>query len=77
MPTKKKTTASLPVTTVKHRDKRANIPTEELRDFVADDEKNLKIVLYPRDPSLDPQLVPRFFGARPVRALRAEIDEAA
>lgn len=42
---------------VKHKDKRVNIPTEELRDFVADDEKKLKTVLYPRDPSLDPQLV--------------------
>ena len=45
------------VTAVKHPDKRANIPTEELRDFVAEDEKAPKAVLYPRDPSLDPQLV--------------------
>lgn len=42
---------------VRHKDKRANIPTEELRDFVADDEKRPKVMLYPRDPSLDPQLV--------------------
>lgn len=41
----------------KHQDKRVNIPTEELRDFVADDEKNPRTMLYPRDPSLDPQLV--------------------
>ena len=34
-----------------------NIPTEELRDFVADEEKQPKTMLYPRDPSLDPQLV--------------------
>ena len=40
-----------------HNDKRANIPTEELRDFVADDEKQPGMTLYPRDPSLDPQLV--------------------
>src|SRR6266851_9472862 len=46
-----------PVLTTKHKDKRANIPTEELRDFVADDEKAPKKILYPRDPSLDPQLV--------------------
>src|SRR6266550_419845 len=46
-----------PVLATKHKDKRANIPTEELRDFVADDEKAPKTVLYPRDPSLDPQLV--------------------
>jgi adenine-specific DNA-methyltransferase len=46
-----------PITVVKHKDKRANIPTEELRDFVADDEKKPRTVFYPRDPSLDPQLV--------------------
>jgi adenine-specific DNA-methyltransferase len=46
-----------PVLATKHKDKRANIPTEELRDFVADDEKAPKTILYPRDPSLDPQLV--------------------
>src|SRR6266566_825402 len=46
-----------PVLATKHKDKRANIPTEELRDFVADDEKAPKKILYPRDPSLDPQLV--------------------
>jgi adenine-specific DNA-methyltransferase len=43
--------------TLKHKDKRVNIPTEELRDFVAEEEKAPKTVLYPRDPSLDPQLV--------------------
>ncbi len=42
---------------IKHLDKRANIPTEELRDFVASDELNPANILYPRDPSLDPQLV--------------------
>ncbi|MGH8584522.1 MAG: hypothetical protein ACREWG_17485, partial [Gammaproteobacteria bacterium] len=41
----------------RHKDKRANIPTEELRDFVADEELAPKTMLYPRDPSLDPQLV--------------------
>ncbi|MGB8647803.1 MAG: site-specific DNA-methyltransferase, partial [Anaerolineae bacterium] len=46
-----------PVASLKHKDKRANIPTEELRRFVADEEKQPKAVLYPRDPSLDPQLV--------------------
>ncbi len=46
-----------PVQSHKHADKRANIPTEELRDFVVADEKNPKTVLYPRDSSLDPQLV--------------------
>jgi adenine-specific DNA-methyltransferase len=41
----------------RHNDKRANIPTEELRDFVADDEREPKTLFYPRDPSLDPQLM--------------------
>ncbi len=42
---------------IHHTDRRANIPTEELRDFVADDEKAPPMLRYPRDPSLDPQLV--------------------
>jgi adenine-specific DNA-methyltransferase len=45
------------VDSLKHKDKRTNIPTEELRDFVVEDEKKPKTMLYPRDPSLDPQLV--------------------
>ncbi|WKZ49692.1 MAG: site-specific DNA-methyltransferase [Anaerolineales bacterium] len=60
MPPKKKPSSpklSTPIEAVKHADKRANIPTEELRDFIADEEKAPKTILYPRDPSLDPQLV--------------------
>ena len=57
MSTKKKANQSFPVESVKHKDKRANIPTEELRDFVKEDETHPKTILYPRDPSLDPQLV--------------------
>ncbi|HPC93829.1 MAG TPA: site-specific DNA-methyltransferase [Sedimentisphaerales bacterium] len=45
------------VESIRHKDKRKNIPTEELRDFVAQDENAPKVMLYPRDPSLDPQLV--------------------
>jgi len=45
------------VAAIRHKDRRANIPTEELRDFVADEELAPKNMLYPRDPSLDPQLV--------------------
>jgi len=45
------------VDALKHQDKRANIPTAELSDFVAADEESPKKLLYPRDPSLDPQLV--------------------
>ena len=46
-----------PVDSIRHQDTRANIPTEELRGFVADDEASPKTMRYPRDPSLDPQLV--------------------
>jgi adenine-specific DNA-methyltransferase len=53
----KKNSGPTKVESIKHQDKRANIPTEELRDFVADDELAPKTMLYPRDPSLDPQLV--------------------
>lgn len=60
----KKTPAkkSVKIESVKHADKRVNIPTEDLRGFVP--EKLQKTVptefpglLYARDPSLDPQLV--------------------
>jgi adenine-specific DNA-methyltransferase len=54
-PTKPK--GPTPVEAIRHKDKRKNIPTEELRDFIADDEATPKTMLYPRDPSLDPQLV--------------------
>ncbi len=53
----KKKTSPTKVESIRHKDRRTNIPTEELRDFVADDEQSPKTMLYPRDPSLDPQLV--------------------
>ena len=46
-----------PVEAIRHKDTRVNIPTHELRDFVKDDEVAPKTLLYPRDASLDPQLV--------------------
>ena len=54
---RKKENAPSSIEALKHRDRRVNIPTEELRDFVAEYEAKPKTVLYPRDPSLDPQLV--------------------
>jgi len=54
---KKKSKSTKQVESIRHKDKRVNIPTEELRDFVAEDESKPKTMLYPRDPSLDPQLV--------------------
>ncbi|MEX2659581.1 MAG: site-specific DNA-methyltransferase [Acidimicrobiales bacterium] len=47
----------VPVEATKHADTRVNIPTGELADFVADAEKQPGATLYPRDPTLDPQLV--------------------
>lgn len=52
--TKKK--APVEVSSVKHADKRKNIPTQELKGFVKDDDGK-KVTLYPRNPDLDPQLV--------------------
>ena len=46
------------ITSIRHKkDTRVNIPTEELRDFVAEEEQAPKAMRYPRDASLDPQLV--------------------
>jgi len=53
----RKPTDPTPIDAITHGDRRVNIPTEELRDFVADQEEHPANVLYPRDPSLDPQLV--------------------
>ena len=57
-PKPKKTTKTAPtqIEAVRHLDKRKNIPTEELRDFFHE-EGGAKKAFYPRDPSLDPQLV--------------------
>ena len=52
-----KPTGPKPVETYRHDEKRANIPTNELRGFVEGDESAPSRMLYPRDPSLDPQLV--------------------
>src|SRR5688572_16493587 len=53
--TRKSTTVD--IEHLKHLDHRRNIPTEELRDFVQVDEQRPVHALYPRDPSIDPQLV--------------------
>lgn len=52
-----KQTSSTPISSFKHQDKRVNIPPAELSAFLEDEEKQPKTMLYPRDPSLDPQLV--------------------
>ncbi|HVC78316.1 MAG TPA: site-specific DNA-methyltransferase [Candidatus Micrarchaeaceae archaeon] len=43
--------------TVHRKAQRTNIPTAELEAFAEEQEKEPKTLLYPRDPSLDPQLV--------------------
>jgi len=55
--TKRTRATNQEVASLKHHEKRTNIPTEELRDFVAEDEAAPKSIRYPRDASLDPQLV--------------------
>ena len=40
-----------------HDDKRANLPTADAHDFVSTEVEESIELLYPRDPSLDPQLV--------------------
>ena len=57
MPRKSGNNEKLAIDALKHKDKRVNIPTEELKNFVSEDETSPKTILYPRDPSLDPQLV--------------------
>lgn len=54
---KAKTTTSVAVDSIRHQDTRKNIPTNELREFMAEDEQTPKTMRYSRDPSLDPQLV--------------------
>jgi adenine-specific DNA-methyltransferase len=56
-PRKRANTGPTPVENIKHLDERTNIPTNELRGMVAEDEQAPKSMLYLRDPSLDPQLV--------------------
>jgi adenine-specific DNA-methyltransferase len=52
----------VPIDSLRHKDKRRNIPTEELRGFLSKEQQEPQAVefpglLYARDPSLDPQLV--------------------
>lgn len=46
-----------PVEATSHADKRTNIPTADAQDFVDPDIEQPQKLRYPRDPSLDPQLV--------------------
>ena len=46
-----------PVEATVHQDKRSNIPTADAQDFMPPEAEKPITLLYPRDPSLDPQLV--------------------
>jgi len=56
-PRKKKPTGPKPVDAIVHPDKRTNLPTADAQDFVAPEHEGVKSLRYPRDPSIDPQLV--------------------
>jgi adenine-specific DNA-methyltransferase len=56
-PKKTKPVTPTPVESITHSDKRRNLPTADAHDFVAPDLDRPIPVRYPRDPTLDPQLV--------------------
>ncbi|MFD8809922.1 site-specific DNA-methyltransferase [Streptomyces sp. NPDC059627] len=45
------------VQAIRHEDTRVNIPTADAIDLVTEEVEQSKTLVYPRDPSLDPQLV--------------------
>jgi len=60
MPPRKKATkpkGPTPVEAIVHADKRTNLPTADAQEFVTPEVEEIPKLLYPRDPSLDPQLV--------------------
>jgi adenine-specific DNA-methyltransferase len=56
-PRKKKPAGPTPVDAIVHADKRTNLPTADAHDFVSEGVEQPATLRYPRDPSLDPQLV--------------------
>jgi adenine-specific DNA-methyltransferase len=56
-PKKPKTSGPIPVDAITHDDTRANLPTADAQDFISPELEQPIPVRYPRDPSLDPQLV--------------------
>ncbi len=66
-------TGPTPVEAIEHGDGRTNIPTDELRDFAGADGGEPRALLYPRDPSLDPQLVWKGKDEQDAEALKVPI----
>src|SRR5580698_10376020 len=56
-PRKKEPSGPTPVEAFRHEDKRVNIPTADSSELVSPDVAKSTQLRYPRDPSLDPQLV--------------------
>ncbi|MEZ5322583.1 MAG: site-specific DNA-methyltransferase [Microthrixaceae bacterium] len=56
-PRKKQPAGPTPVDAIVHADKRTNLPTADAHDFVSEQVEQPATLRYPRDPSLDPQLV--------------------
>jgi adenine-specific DNA-methyltransferase len=54
---KQLTEGSIPVEALTHEDTRVNIPTADAYDFVDERAGEVEALRYPRNPSLDPQLV--------------------
>jgi hypothetical protein len=58
MPPRKKTPKGpVPVEATVHADQRANLPTADAQEFVTPEVEAIPKLRYPRDPSLDPQLI--------------------
>jgi adenine-specific DNA-methyltransferase len=57
VPPRKRTTGPTPVESFSHGDRRKNLPTADAQEFVTPEIEELRQLLVPRDPSLDPQLV--------------------
>src|SRR5436190_18896051 len=51
------TKTPVPVEATVHADKRTNLPTADAQEFVTPEVEEIPKLLYPRDPSLDPQVV--------------------
>ncbi|WP_375430379.1 site-specific DNA-methyltransferase [uncultured Friedmanniella sp.] len=57
-PRSRKPAGPTPVEAIKHTDKRVNLPTADaVEDFGTEELESVQQVRYPRDPTLDPQLV--------------------
>lgn len=56
-PRKKIPSGPMPIDAIRHDDKRVNIPTADSEELLDEDAARPSRLRYPRDPSLDPQLV--------------------